>query len=96
MNDQEKAKAAILQLPTLYRKFDADMQEDENLSAVICGLELLRPIAAGKSVIVPIELTEEMSEAFTTAHEEFEDGDLDVESPTHEWMAMIAAAKEGE
>ncbi len=56
----DRAKAATKQLPSLYRKFDAGMQEDENLLAVICGLELLRPIAAGTSVIAPVEPTDEI------------------------------------
>jgi hypothetical protein len=55
MNPQEKAKAAISQLPRLYREFDSGMQDDKGLHDIIIGLELLRQIANGTHVIVPVE-----------------------------------------
>jgi hypothetical protein len=60
MNPQEKAKAAISQLPRLYGEFDNSMQKDKGLHYIIIGLELLRPIANGTHMIVPVEPTEKM------------------------------------
>jgi hypothetical protein len=65
MTPQEKAKAAISQLPRLYGEFDSGMQKDKGLHGIIIGLELLRQIANGTHVIVPVEPTEKMMNHFS-------------------------------
>jgi hypothetical protein len=61
MTPQEKAKSAISQLPRLYGEFDSSMQRDKGLHNIIIGLELLRQIANGTHVIVPVDITKEMA-----------------------------------
>ena len=100
MNDQERAKAAVEWL----RGSDLDCRGVELCDSLI---ELLRPIAAGTRVIVPIEPTMKMVEAAlasTSYHHNFEAQmgehlsklNVNREKMKIRYRAMIAASQEGE
>ena len=79
MNDQEKAKAAVNA---------ADSNRFYMFAELTAGIEMLRPIAAGKSVIVPVESLKKLHDQISIVG-----GDMRALETVSK---MIAAAKEGE
>lgn len=54
------------------------------------------PVIPDGYVLVPVEPTPEMREAFHIANEEYKSGTYDGWSPDHQWQAMLAAAPQQE
>ena len=87
MNDQERAKAAVEWL----RGSDLDCRGVELCDSLI---DLLRPIAAGTHVIVPIEPTEKMKKVGIDAR--WQSPVRDANNVSEIYRAMIEASQEGE
>ncbi|HIB1507783.1 TPA: hypothetical protein ACWV5T_002402 [Salmonella enterica subsp. enterica serovar Muenchen] len=54
------------------------------------------PVIPDGYVLVPVEPTPEMREAFHVANKECESGHYGIYSPDHQWQAMLVAAPEPE
>ena len=96
MTDQERTKAAVEFLESEAYQFDGNPKIKTMFYEWI---ELLRPIAAGTSVIMPIEPTPKMiGAAWKLVRDRWPRGQFLGEGPAFKecMIAMIAASQEGE
>jgi hypothetical protein len=97
---QDKAKAAVEWITDYLTSggfFNPEYMDHQKVSNwLLEHREFLRPLAAGTHVMVPVEPTEKMIEAWSTTYPKVGQEFNDKNCATADWQAMITSSQEQE